>query len=521
MHWIAWSSDCYTKCVRAAFPADSLRAEVQMFRILSWLAMTLLTLLIVPPGAALAKDGIVEINGVVQSRPAGPLGDWSVAGRVVRTDAATIFKEELGPASVGAVVEVKGTLLADGVVLAQRIEVKQPAGNSVPPPGQIQGEVTGTVEALPASGLSGKWMIAGRTVLVLTTTQINQEHGGVAIGAVVEVHGTLNADQSITATRIEVKASAVASANPGVPQVELLGRIDSLPAGLLGSWAVAGRSVLVNAATLLNAEHGTFAVGATVEVHAAKGDDGALTAVKIELKPGIGAAVPSARFWGRITALPATGLIGLWKIDNAVTVDVGPATAIRVNDGPMVVGAIVEVSGWPQPDGVVVASEIETRAALGQLAAQGTTVVEYGNAQLGHYFMTASTAEIATLDAGAFVGAWRRTGQTFRTGGTQAVCRFYGMPPRGPDSHFFTADAAECEHVMGAFSAWTFEDHAFAITPAITGQCPAGMLPVHRFYNNPARADDMNHRFTVTSAAFDETVAMGWVHEGVVMCAQR
>ena len=128
--------------------------------------------------------------------------------------------------------------------------------------------------------------------------------------------------------------------------------------------------------------------------------------------------------------------------------------------------------------------------------------------------------EIAALDAGAFGGAWQRTGQTFNVGGTMAVCRFYGMPPRGPDSHFFTADPAECSFVMAQFSGWTFEGHAFAVTPAVSGQCPPGLLPVNRFFNNPATADAINHRFTVTQQAFDQTLAMGWTNEGVVMCTQ-
>ena len=470
-------------------------------------------------GPAIGKDGIIEINGIVQSKPVSLVGDWTIAGRTVRADGATVFKQELGPIGVGALVEVKGTQASDGAVVAQSIEVKQAAGTTVPPPGQLEPEINGAVEGLPPSGLLGTWKVGGRTVTVLTTTQIDQEHGGVAIGAIVQVNGTLNADQSITASRIEVKSSTVATPNPAAPTVEIQGTVDALPAGLLGTWTVAGRAVLVDATTVLNAELGPFAVGVTVEVHASSRADGQIIATKIERKAGIGAAVPAARFWGHVTSLPATGLLGVWKIDSSIIVDVNAGTAIHVNNGPVVLGAIVEVSGWPQADGVIVADEVETRTAVGQMAIQGNTVVEYRNAHLGHFFVTASPAEIAMLDAGAFGGAWVRTGETFKTGGTQAVCRFYGMPPRGPDSHFFTANAAECEHVMGDFSAWTFEDHAFAITPAVSGQCPSGLLAVHRFYNNPTRAEDMNHRFTVTTAAFDATIAMGWAHEGIVMCA--
>lgn len=490
-----------------------------MLRVLATtMCSLLLVLAVLASGPVTAKDGIIEINGVVQSRPATLIGDWTIAGQAVRTDAATIIKQELGPIGVGALVELKGTRAADGVVVAQTIEVKQAAGTTSPGPGQVEPEINGAIEGLPASGLLGTWKVGGRNVTVLSTTQIDQEHGGVAIGAIVQVHGSLNPDNSLTASRIEVKSSLVATPNPATPTMEILGTVDALPAGLLGTWTVAGRPVLVNAATVLNAESGSFAVGATVEVHAIS-QASQFVATRIERKAGIGASVPAARFWGRITALPASGLLGAWKIDNATIVDVTARTSIHVNNGPVALGATVEVSGWPQPDGVIVADEIETRTAIGQMAAQGATAVEYRNAQLGHFFVTASAAEIALLDGGAFGGAWTRTGETFKTGGTQAVCRFYGMPPRGPNSHFFTANAAECEHVMGNFSAWTFEDHAFSTTPAANGQCAPGLVSVHRFYNNPTRSDDMNHRFTTSIAAFNATVAMGWVHEGVVMCA--
>lgn len=491
-----------------------------MQRMLGLFAHGIVAIIWMVSGATFAKDGIIEINGLVQARPATLIGDWTIAGRTVRTDAATLFKQELGPLAVGALVEAKGSQAAGGAVLAQVIEVKQPAATSTLPPGQAPSEVTGVIETLPPSGLVGTWKVAGRTVVVVAATQIDQEHGGVAVGAVVEAKGTLNADQSIAASRIEVKRSATAPTATG-GDVEIVGAIDTLPAGLLGAWTVAGRVVIVDATTTLDAEHGTFAAGTIVEVHASKRSDGLLAASRIERKAGIGAAVPPARFWGRITALPGASLVGLWKIDGTITVDVLASTEIRINDGPIAIGAIVEVQGWPQTDGVIAAREIETRVGVGQIATQGSVVVEYRNAKLGHFFLTASPAEIAILDAGAFGGAWVRTGESFRTGGTQAVCRFYGMPPRGPDSHFYTASAAECERVMADFPAWTFEDHAFAATPTVAGACPAGLVPVHRFYNNPARADDMNHRFTVTAAAFNEAVALGWLHEGIVMCAQR
>src|SRR5687767_2862834 len=61
------------------------------------------------------------------------------------------------------------------------------------------------------------------------------------------------------------------------------------------------------------------------------------------------------------------------------------------------------------------------------------TVVEYYNATLDHYFITADPAEIASLDGGGLGGAWQRTGESFEAwdanDGPQSsvqVCRFFG-----------------------------------------------------------------------------------------------
>jgi len=277
--------------------------------------------------------------------------------------------------------------------------------------------------------------------------------------------------------------------------------------------------VIVAAGTLLDAEHGPFVVGASVEAKGALDTTGALVAAKVETTEGQGAPEPALEFFGKVVALPAgtAGLIGVWQVDDKF-VNVTAETKIEAKDAPLAVGVAVEVSGFAQLDGMIDAAKIETRVSVGAMAAQAPRAVEFVNAALGHFFMTANPTEIAILDAG---NAWKRTGQSFNVGaGTSAVCRFYGMPPKGPDSHFFTADPTECQIAMTKLAAWTFEGHVFSTTLAVNGQCPAGMVAVHRFYNNPATVSAVNHRFTVTQQAFDQTQAMGWVHEGIVMCAQ-
>lgn len=485
--------------------------------------VAVLALLALPSAA---KDGVIEVLGVVQAMPAGGfVGTWTIGGRGVRVDATTTVKQELGRAAVGATVEAKGTDAGGGVVAATVIEVKQGAPGAPPPlaGGNEAGEFTGAVESMPAAGLMGTWRIAGRTVRVVSTTRLQQEIGGFRVGATVEVHGTVDAAGVVTASAIEVKAGGGTPVAPG-PQgeIELVGTVDALPAGgTLGDWRVGGRLVRVTAATVLNAEHGAFTVGATVEVHGVADALGGVIASRIEREPGNGAATPALRFWGRVEALPpaATMPIGIWTVGGR-TVAVSASTALRQNDGLLALGAIVEVAGWVQADGVVLAHEIETRSAVGALPGQAGAVVEYVNDRLGHYFVTAHPDEIAGLDAGAFGGAWRRTGASFGVGGDVAACRFYGLPPRGPDSHFFTVDAAECAKVLRDYAAWTFEAHAFSITAPVGGACAAGLVPVVRFYNNPSAGADMNHRYVVRAADAAEMRGRGWIEEGVAMCAR-
>jgi len=470
----------------------------------------------------------VEVEGVVQSMPAsGLIGNWTIGGRSVQTDSATRFDQEDSSIGVGALVEVKGTKQGDGSVLAIKVEVHSGAG---PGTGDDEedddnggesddGEVQGAIVSLPASGLLGTWNVAGRTVIVVSTTRLDQEHGAMVIGAIVEVNGLADSTGAIVASKIEVKSGTVGGSVPVPGKVELVGLIEALPAtGLVGNWQVGGRTVVVTDTTVLDPEHGGFAVGASVEAKGALDLAGNLLAAKIETTEGNGAPVPALEFWGTVVELPAVsaGFVGVWKVDDKL-VNVTPATEIEVEDAPLAVGVTVEVHGWIQPDGIVEAKEIETRTVVGFVAGQGTKAVEFFNGTLGHFFVSANPAEIAALDAG---GVWQRTGQAFNVGsGSRGVCRFYGMPPKGPDSHFFTADAAECQAVMTQFPAWTFEGHAFSATPPVNGQCPAGKLEVHRFFNNPTTAGEINHRFTVTPQALQQTLALGWTHEGVVMCA--
>jgi CARDB len=155
-----------------------------------------------------------------------------------------------------------------------------------------------------------------------------------------------------------------------------------------------------------------------------------------------------------------------------------------------------------------------------------TPVVEYYHSGLDNYFITANASEAAGLDNNQSLG-WRRTGQSFASGGSTAVCRFYGSLSPGPNSHFYTVDPAECARLKDvqantpdSAKRWNFESLDFTSSLPVSGACASGLVPVYRAYNNGfTRGVDSNHRISASQSAIQEVVARGWSNEGVVMCA--
>ncbi|MBC8022333.1 MAG: hypothetical protein H7Y14_04400, partial [Burkholderiales bacterium] len=164
-------------------------------------------------------------------------------------------------------------------------------------------------------------------------------------------------------------------------------------------------------------------------------------------------------------------------------------------------------------------------AALAARAQPTGIAIEWYNASIGHYFVSSGPEEIAAVDRGGAGAGWVRTGGEFGTylragdaPGLSPVCRFYGTPGVGPNSHFYTPNAAECELVKRD-PGWTYEGIAFYIQEARGGQCPGGTTPVYRSYNQGAARNDSNHRYTVDATVSGQSSSFGYAAEGVAMCA--
>lgn len=159
----------------------------------------------------------------------------------------------------------------------------------------------------------------------------------------------------------------------------------------------------------------------------------------------------------------------------------------------------------------------------------GTTVVEFYNDQLAHYFIAASGYEVGQILSGAAGPGWSLTGQAFNAYSrippdaftrVSPVCRFYGAAAGGPNSHFFTVSPDECEAVKRA-GGWYYEGIGFFAEPQTAdGRCPEGLLQVRRAYNLGFPRNDSNHRFTTSDSTWREMQRHGWALEGVAWCAR-
>ncbi len=161
----------------------------------------------------LERQADVSYYGTITALPSGGLtGNWNVSGLIVTVTAETRIENENAAPAVGVCVEVKGEFGPNNTVKATKIETK-PAGmcqggtgGGMPAGGAYRFE--GTITAMPVSGTPGNWQIGGRTVVADAQTALDVSKGAAAAGACAGVMGTLQADGSVRATKIEILSTS-------------------------------------------------------------------------------------------------------------------------------------------------------------------------------------------------------------------------------------------------------------------------------------------------------------------------
>jgi uncharacterized protein (TIGR03437 family) len=347
--------------------------------------LTRLVLLLAFVGLLSAQGTKVDFRGSVESLPASSLiGDWEVAGRTVRVTAATSIDQERGPVAVGACVSVQGAQNQDNSVQATEIEVKPGLGGCAVPSGKPDDniEFRGVVQNKPASGTIGVWQISGRKVDVTAATRVLPEGNPPGMGSCVLVQGTMPPTGNIAASRIQGQGQGVCLQGPeDTDESKLIGKIEALPAsGLVGDWKVANNTVRVSTTTVVNTDNGPVAVGVCAEVRGPRDASQVILATRIATEQASECDHSGVEFSGVVESMPASGLVGLWKISSR-DVQTTNSTQFDTEKGQPKIGACVEVKGTQPASGPLAASSLEVKSVSGTCIFHGgvTNAASFAN----------------------------------------------------------------------------------------------------------------------------------------------
>lgn len=306
-------------------------------------------------------DGDVEVEGTIDAVSATLL---TVRGVTFQLDDDTRIRDDddrpltAADLRVGQRVEVHGTTLADGTLLARTVEVEDERDDDGDDDRDDDGrvEVRGPVEAVTDTSVT----VRGLTFLVTAATQLLGDDdepitlARLVPGTVVEVKGLYEVDGRLVARVIEVE-----DGDGDGDEVELRGRIEALSADEI---VVARTAYRLTEATVVEGDDGerlpldVLAVGMVVEVKGRYDAAGELVATRIEIEDPDDDDV---ELTGRIDALEATRIVvaGVLFTVNDSTVVTG-RDGRRLSLDVLAVGQLVEVEGNYTPFGLLVATRI-------------------------------------------------------------------------------------------------------------------------------------------------------------------
>ncbi len=376
----------------------------------AWLGLTLAACTTAP---ASGEGTVTRWEGTVEAvLPDG----LQVSGRLVRWTGQT---QIMGEIQVGSRVEVEGIPTGEALN-ATVIRVQSSSGSAVAmgettagtfvsplPTPTSQIEFRGVVEAALPNG----YRVSGQTVIVTATTRIE---GTVAVGAFVKVKGILLADSSVLAIQIEVEAPEA--------EIELKGVVEAI---LPDGYRIAGRTVIVTTTTRIE---GPIAVGTFVEVKGILQSDGTILASRIQREEE---ERPEIEFQGMVEEILFTGVVEA-ILSNGYQVSgrtVVVTDLTKVKD-PAAVGDWVEVKGFLQGDGSILAREIKVKKAPKSIQVEFKGTVE--EILPNGYRVAGITVVVTTttrVDGPIAVGTFVEVKGVFRPDGSVLALRIHVERP--------------------------------------------------------------------------------------------
>jgi hypothetical protein len=284
----------------------------------------------------------------------------------------------------------------------------------------------GHIQTRPTSGFVGAWAVRGHQFTATSATLLNEELGSLSVGACVEVK-YITLGGADTATKIERQIDAVCGGGGSGGEQKAYAFIETIPPGHIGVWHMGGQAYASTASTLLQQEHGAFAVGVCAEVEFASAA-GVNTASAIATQEPYNCSNGTflSRAVGTLGAFPA-GLIGTWTIGGASYVATS-ATSFQQRT-PFASASCVKVA-YLVLNGVNIAQEIESEGADNCTSAPPPAAND----------LRKLYAPIEIVPSSPFVGDWRIGGVGFTA---TAATRF-----EQPSALFAVGVCVEAQYVI-------------------------------------------------------------------------
>ena len=290
----------------------------------------------------------VQLRGIVSDKPATAdgVGDWMIAGVTVKVTSDTKIGTREGSIIVGNWVEAVMTEESGALTAVRILKIED----------RDEVEVTGEIQSFATN----KWVVSAIPLALDANTTIMGEP---AVGLIAHAAAKLQGDGSLLAVRLQVMWNEKPGSKPGRPVlVNFNSAVEKLPdTGLWGDWVVADKTVKVMPATRINQQKGLVMIGAEVNVIGTQMDS-KITAMQITVLHSDAAGGRPVVFVGRIQTLPASGVVGAWKIGGR-EVTVTSQTILLPKDVTPKVGAWALVEGLRPTTGPIVANQIRLAPA--------------------------------------------------------------------------------------------------------------------------------------------------------------
>ena len=216
--------------------------------------------------------------GILESRPAGRTGNWTISGIVYGADSDTELDDD-DDLKINDRVKVKYTVQADGKRIAHEIDETDDDGDVSD---KDNFKLVGFVQQMPSAGYIGTWKVAGVDFVADLNTEYEEDDGTFAIGAYVEV-------EYFRASGVNRIKEIETEVPPGAGDDDSVGRIRSMSGSMQAAsldssqWQIGNTLYMVTPATQLITDAGDLVVDANVIVNSYVAAGGSRTATRIKV----------------------------------------------------------------------------------------------------------------------------------------------------------------------------------------------------------------------------------------------